>query len=310
MELLLEGYGIMGFVNGSNPCPARFSPSVFANSDVESSNSLPNLETNEYIVWKMHDRAIMQLVTAILSPIAVSCAIGSFCFKDLWTRLKEHFSTVSKTKSVISLKQFRAQLLAEEAILETNSTTPFLCAMLVDVSDKAIKGLILGITKGTTLVNLAMLSSLITITKAKEMASFIRVIISNACIWWISFPLSFMSVMQSRRSTAPYCNNVPREKPKCFICGKSNHTAWYCFHKDKHPMQAMNTVLSSQSVPGMSSHHSNSQVWLTDLGATNHMTSEFGNLSLATPYPSNEMVHTVNGEGQSHREDAMQRSTQ
>ncbi|KAM1825968.1 hypothetical protein ACFX13_025380 [Malus domestica] len=27
------------------------------------------------------------------------------------------------------------------------------------------------------------------------------------------------------------------------------------------------------------------------------MTSEFGNLSLATPYPSTEMVHTANGEG-------------
>ncbi|KAM2851547.1 hypothetical protein PS2_027656 [Malus domestica] len=84
MELLLEGYEIMGFVNGLNPCSC-------------------NLETDEYKVWKMHDRAIMQLITAKLSPIAVSCAIGNSCSKDLWTRLKEHFSTVSKT-SVFQLK--------------------------------------------------------------------------------------------------------------------------------------------------------------------------------------------------------------
>ncbi|CAN6708563.1 unnamed protein product [Malus baccata var. baccata] len=203
MELLLEGYGIMGFVNGSNPCPVQFSLSVSANSDIESGSSSCNLETDEYKVWKMHDRSIMQLNIVTLSPIVVSCAIGSSCSKDLWTRLKEHFSTVSKTsvfqlksdlqnikkgtstvshylqkikesrdylsvagvhfededivilalnglpseyntfrcvirgrESVISLKEFRAQLLAEEAILETNSTPPFLSATLVDASNR------------------------------------------------------------------------------------------------------------------------------------------------------------------------------
>jgi hypothetical protein len=38
-------------------------------------------------------------------------------------------------------------------------------------------------------------------------------------------------------------------------------------------------------------------VWLTDSGATNHMTVDLGNLSLASPYPTNEMIHTANGEG-------------
>jgi len=45
----------------------------------------------------MHDRAIMQLITATLSPIAMSSAIGSTSSKDLWNRLKEQFSTVSRT---------------------------------------------------------------------------------------------------------------------------------------------------------------------------------------------------------------------
>ena len=40
-----------------------------------------------------------------------------------------------------------------------------------------------------------------------------------------------------------------------------------------------------------------SQVWLTNSGATNHMTADLGNLSLASPYPTNEMIHTTNGEG-------------
>ncbi|KAB2622360.1 hypothetical protein D8674_024542 [Pyrus ussuriensis x Pyrus communis] len=50
-------------------------------------------------------------------------------------------------------------------------------------------------------------------------------------------------------------------------------------------MQAMHTVMQpsqtsiSQCLP---------QVWLTDFGATNHMTADSSNLSLATPYPTNE----------------------
>lgn len=39
------------------------------------------------------------------------------------------------------------------------------------------------------------------------------------------------------------------------------------------------------------------QVWLTDSGATNHMTNDLNNLPLASPYPHNETVQTVNGEG-------------
>lgn len=45
----------------------------------------------------------MQLITVILSPIAMSCAIGSISSKDMWTRLKEQFSTVSRT-SIFQMK--------------------------------------------------------------------------------------------------------------------------------------------------------------------------------------------------------------
>ena len=145
----------------------------------------------------MQDRAIMQLITATLSPHAMSCAIGSTSSKDLWNRLKEQFSTVSRTsifqmksnlqtikkgadsisqylhrikeardylsaagayfadedivilalnglhaeyntfrcvirgrESVISLNDFRSQLLAEEVIVETSVNAPLMTAMV------------------------------------------------------------------------------------------------------------------------------------------------------------------------------------
>ena len=59
MELMLEGHGIMGFVDGSSTCPHHFVSSDSVASEVSSGNSSANVENNEYKVWKMHDRALM-----------------------------------------------------------------------------------------------------------------------------------------------------------------------------------------------------------------------------------------------------------
>ena len=59
-----------------------------------------------------------------------------------------------------------------------------------------------------------------------------------------------------------------------------------------HALNAMHNVCPS-------SQHSSApqQVWITDSGATNHMTADLSNLSLSSSYPANDMVQTANGEG-------------
>ncbi|KAM0985646.1 hypothetical protein ACFX2I_012810 [Malus domestica] len=82
MQLLLEGHGIMQFIDGSNLCPPRFLVNS-SESGIVSGNSSSQIENDAYVVWKMHDRALMQLITATLSPAAISCAIGSSSACDL-----------------------------------------------------------------------------------------------------------------------------------------------------------------------------------------------------------------------------------
>jgi hypothetical protein len=60
-------------------------------------------------------------------------------------------------------------------------------------------------------------------------------------------------------------------------------------------MQAMHTMLNS--APPASNSSGSSQVWLTDSGATNHMTIDLNNLTLASPYPTTDTIHIANGEG-------------
>ncbi|KAM2975978.1 hypothetical protein FF1_002074 [Malus domestica] len=66
IKLLFESHGILGFVDGSRKCPPRF----------DTDATTEGIETDDYLVWKMHDRALMQLIIATLSTTAMSCIIG------------------------------------------------------------------------------------------------------------------------------------------------------------------------------------------------------------------------------------------
>ncbi|XP_070666852.1 uncharacterized protein [Malus domestica] len=181
MELLLECHGIMGFVDGINPCPVNHSDST------ESSSDLHNIDA--FKIWKMHDRALMQLITATLSPTAISCAIGNTSAQDLWMkselqnikkgidyislylqRIKEardylvaagvlfadddtviltlngmssEYNTLRSIirgrENVISMKDLRSQLLAEEAMLANVPVTPFISVMVASNLSAASK---------------------------------------------------------------------------------------------------------------------------------------------------------------------------
>ncbi|XP_070674720.1 uncharacterized protein [Malus domestica] len=328
IQLLLESNGIMGFVDGSHPCPPQFSDQSGASGMNSSSNA--SVATDEFMIWKMHDKAVMQLLTATLSPAALSCAIGSKSSQDIWIRLKEQFSTVSKTsifqmksnlqtikkgsdsvsqylhrikeardylsatgvhfadedivilalnglpseyntfrcvirgrENAISLKEFQSQLLAEEIIVENSTTAPFITAMVANNVSHSGKG--------------ASGQSQFFFGGYKRFNGN-----RNKGPNFVGAPSQFYpSQLHSSNFGAPGYNV------------SSQHSA---MNGHQFSLQAMHTVMP-QSPSVASPSHSNPQVWLTDSGATNHMTSDLSNLSLASPYPTSEIVQTANGEG-------------
>jgi hypothetical protein len=88
MKILLESHGILGFVDGSRKCPSRFD----TDSDIEG------VESDDHQIWKMHDRALMQLLIATLSSTAISYVIGCISSHDMWVQLQDRFSTVTKAR--------------------------------------------------------------------------------------------------------------------------------------------------------------------------------------------------------------------
>ncbi|KAM1485161.1 hypothetical protein ACFXTO_037132 [Malus domestica] len=404
MELLLEGHSIIGFVDGSIPCPDQFCQEL-------SGGSTTRVQSDDYRVWKMHDKALMQLITATLSPAGISCAIGSSSSKELWTRLKEQFSTITRTsifqlkselqnikkgndsitvylqkikeardllsaagvffddddmviltlnglpadfntirsvirgrETVISLKDLRSQLLAEEALIETIPASPVLSALMAQNNDLVSKNQsfsgsggnhpssntnaymsfnhngkgrnrfgsnfnprygnqknfssnpapgILGVSPPRTQIYGFQPQLCQICGKSNHLAStcrFRNMNVSQGC-----------QICGKHNHMADTCRFRNTSGPSgCFICGNSNHTAETCFQKNANPqMSAMHAATLNGPHPSFSvpSPPPQQQIWLTDSGANNHMTSDLGNLSLSTPYPSNETIQTANGEG-------------
>ncbi|KAM1079132.1 hypothetical protein ACFX2B_013731 [Malus domestica] len=421
MQLLLESNGILGFVDGTHPCPLRHS-SQSRDSGVNSSNSTTSSASDEYLIWMMHDKALMQLLTASLSPMALSCTIGSTSSRDLWIRLQEQFSTVSKTsifqmksnlqtikkgsdsvaqylqkikeardylsaagvyfvdedivilalnglppeyntfrtvirgrENVISLKEFRTQLLAEEAILESTVNAPFMTAMVAHTlppraptQSNFVAGAFKQFNAPKNKGNGRFHQNNRTFSSKPYLPTQTHVLQNPSPGVLGSFPhqhhsppsappLISCQLCNCDGHSAPFCPSNSSAKSRCQICGRFNHSTWFCFYNDKGPnyigagngsypqpghpysqqssypqqgyssqfpapqqiqsqapMQAFHTMVPHPSPPAASS--SPSQVWITDSGATNHMTADLFNLSLASPHPTNEVIQTANGE--------------
>lgn len=86
IELLLDGNGIFGFLDGSIPCSDK-----------------PELDSDAYTVWRIHDKALMTLITATLSTAVLSCVIGCKSSQEMWTSLRERFANMSRS-SIVQMK--------------------------------------------------------------------------------------------------------------------------------------------------------------------------------------------------------------
>ena len=399
MKLLLESNDIYGFVDGSHPCPA---PLNEFGTNISNSTSSSGIDCDDMLIWRMHDRALMQLITATLSPVAMSCAIGSGSSKELWLRLKKQFSTVSKTsifqmksnlqnirkgmdtisqyllkikeardylavagvffvdedivilalnglppeyntfrcvvrgrESVITLKEFRSQLLAEELIVDNHmsASSTYLSALHTTAKPQSHLTHQFHSSRGQHSSNSYANGGYKSFNRNRGRGRpnyTARTFPPKA-----PFPTKtpFMSqgtyspsqytastsinsvvcqLCNNEGHTAPSCGSRGYERIQCTICGKPNHATWYCFYNVNGP-NFVGSASDSSAPPSQhhalhAMHHTNPSnqpdlaphspsMWLTDTGATNHMTADLSNLTLSTPYPTTDAVHTANGEG-------------
>jgi hypothetical protein len=88
------------------------------------------------------------------------------------------------------------------------------------------------------------------------------------------------------------------ERPTCQICWKMGHYAIDCYHRMDFAYQGKNptTKLAAMASASNLQHTQNTETWLTDSGASDHITASANNLSPQVPYQGQEQVSVGNGQ--------------
>lgn len=80
----------------------------------------------------------------------------------------------------------------------------------------------------------------------------------------------------------------------CQLCGRKNHvaaTCWHRFDKEFHHHASHTPPAAYIAAPG-----SFNNKWIPDSGATNHLTSDFANLHVSSPYEGPDQIRVGNGD--------------
>lgn len=90
------------------------------------------------------------------------------------------------------------------------------------------------------------------------------------------------------------CAQSPSSKPRplCQICNRFGHLALDCFHMLDLSFQCCQPP---EKLPAMTAVKHGKTTLFTDVGATNHVTSDLGNLSLLSEYVGNDGLAVRNG---------------
>jgi hypothetical protein len=88
------------------------------------------------------------------------------------------------------------------------------------------------------------------------------------------------------------------ERPTCQICWKIGHYAIDCYHRMDFAYQGKNPPTKLAAMANASNLHytQNSETWLTDSGASDHITANASTLNSQTPYQGTEQVTVGNGQ--------------
>ena len=86
--------------------------------------------------------------------------------------------------------------------------------------------------------------------------------------------------------------NTKDEAIICQICNKRNHTTLKCFNRFNHSFIADNIP---QALAAITIADSQDSEWFPDIGASDHITSNLGNLHSLTPYHGSDGVMVGNG---------------
>ncbi|KAL5714518.1 hypothetical protein ACHQM5_016467 [Ranunculus cassubicifolius] len=101
-------------------------------------------------------------------------------------------------------------------------------------------------------------------------------------------------------------NNFTR--PVCQICDRPGHSALDCYQRMNQAYEGRVPTQKLAAMAATTSLNSSPTTWITDTGASNHITSDLANLTVHDDYRGKDKVAVGNGAGTQYGEDAFPRA--
>ncbi|KAA8529787.1 hypothetical protein F0562_034113 [Nyssa sinensis] len=285
---LFRSYGLMGIVDGSDPCPAQYS------SDELKAQGILNYA---YVVWQYKDQTVLGWIISSLSPAVVSTIYGLetsrlACFLDEVKSLADELSVVVKLiddsnliLSVLNgLNSSFHSFVTTYMLLAKGKSMPFsdFHAELLnyDLMQKFHTQSIQP-EAGSYALYLHKPGSKLGACNHNNKNLFSGASKSNGSG---ATPSQFrhpLPHLPPSTHTAPFPDS--RSRSLCQICKREGHQALDCFNRmnysfqGRHPPTELAAMVAEANTAYLNQHQ-----WYADSGANIHVTSDLANLATAT----------------------------
>ncbi|RWR81507.1 hypothetical protein CKAN_01019400 [Cinnamomum micranthum f. kanehirae] len=330
-QTLFIGYDLLGFVDGSHPCPTA--------TITQSTTTISN---PSYVLWTRQDQLILNAIIGSISPTIIPFIAQAKTSQQAWTILANTYAKPSRGR----IKQVKNQLkntikgsLTITEFMQTIKTRADDLALLAapideeEITDKILDELSDDYKELVRVVQAR--DNSITFEELHEKLLNFEVSLQSVIPEQHPFPATANPTYKSNKPWRPFspqqttntnwgtpspfaprppaATNAgspsprgPRPPPRpylglCQICRLQGHTAKRCPSFRLVPVQPSFPSNTSPTNPPwqpqahLATSPSTNPSWLLDSGASHHVTSDLSNLSLHTPYLGNDDIMIGDG---------------
>uniref|UniRef100_A0A2N9GQ99 Integrase catalytic domain-containing protein n=1 Tax=Fagus sylvatica TaxID=28930 RepID=A0A2N9GQ99_FAGSY len=313
ISAILDAYSMIEPLDGSTQQPRQF---VINEDGVQVLNPA-------FLIWRKKDKALLTLLLSTLSSPVLAMVVGTTTAQEVWNRLEEKFTCTARA-NVLNLKLELQVLVDNEELLHMilkglpKEFAPF--ASVIRTRDDSISFEKLSVLLQTEEQSMTEVSDPLTnsalamfvsnnhkpnngfnggqgYNRGRERNSFNR---GRGGRSFNAYPTPQIQSSQSSNlnSQSSFGSQGKTERPTCQICWKIGHYAIDCYHRMDFAYQGKNppTKLAAMANASNLQYTQNSETWLTDSGASDHITANASNLNTQAPYHGSEQVTVGNGQ--------------
>ncbi|KAA8539520.1 hypothetical protein F0562_026212 [Nyssa sinensis] len=315
----------MGFVTGTNSCPAEFK----CNSDGTFTTEVDP----RYVTWHQQDQMILSWINNSLSPIVLSTVARFTSSQATWSSLEKRYASQSKNR----ILQLRHDLLTvkgeglsiSDFVDKINQIADNLALAGKPVDDDELVNIILNnvgpayeITVSSAQARdtpicyddlVALLLNAEMRLKAQQTPSL------EASPTALYAPKAPHSTTRGRNPMHHHGSHMRGWGPSAFrrapnnwsqpqsgpissrppyqICHCSGHSAIDCYQRMNYAYEGRIPPQKLTAMVAFASSNTPSTTWISDSGASNHITSNLTNLALHNAYQGKDHVAVGNGAG-------------